>query len=103
MHGVFHCCFPCCWQVCGEATYVDDMKMHGMLHAALVVSSRPHAKILSVDATAATRVTYIPLHAHLSHCIALCFLYPVPLCCHMQTSQPLPCLFRDAMVCCIML
>ncbi|KAL3157593.1 hypothetical protein ABBQ32_012044 [Trebouxia sp. C0010 RCD-2024] len=40
-------------QVCGEATYVDDMKIHGMLHAALVVSSRPHAKILSVDATAA--------------------------------------------------
>ena len=36
------------------------MKMHGMLHAALVVSSRPHAKILSVDATAATRVTIIP-------------------------------------------
>ena len=34
--------------------------MHGMLHAALVVSSRPHAKILSVDATAATRVTYMP-------------------------------------------
>ena len=57
-------------QVCGEATYVDDMKMHGMLHAALVVSSRPHAKILSVDATAATRVSYIPLHTLLSrlHC-----------------------------------
>lgn len=42
-------------QVCGEAQYVDDLKMHNMLHAALVVSSRPHAKILSVDASAATK------------------------------------------------
>ncbi|DBA72485.1 TPA: hypothetical protein ACH3X2_010250 [Trebouxia sp. C0005] len=42
-------------QVCGEAVYVDDMKMHNMLHAALVYSSRPHAKILSVDASAAIR------------------------------------------------
>ena len=55
-------------QVCGEATYVDDMKMHGMLHAALVVSSRPHAKILSVDATAATRVT-VPCN-NAVHCAA---------------------------------
>lgn len=44
------------WQVCGEAQYVDDLKMHNMLHGALVVSSRPHAKILSVDASAATNV-----------------------------------------------
>ena len=51
--GNYHTLF----QVCGEATYVDDMKIHGMLHAALVVSSRPHAKILSVDATAAANVT----------------------------------------------
>lgn len=36
---------------------MDDMKIHGMLHAALVVSSRPHAKILNVDATAAANVT----------------------------------------------
>ncbi len=50
-------------QVCGEAVYVDDMKMHNMLHAALVYSSRPHAKILSVDATAAIRASD-PLH----HC-----------------------------------
>lgn len=46
-----------CLQVCGEATYVDDMKIHDMLHAALVVSSRPHAKILSVDASAAANVS----------------------------------------------
>jgi len=51
-------------QVCGEAVYVDDMKMHNMLHAALVYSSRPHAKILSVDATAAIRASD-PLH----HCM----------------------------------
>ena len=63
-----HCCLnvlqshvcTCCLQVCGEATYVDDMKMHGMLHAALVVSSRPHAKILNVDASAAVRVRTSP-------------------------------------------
>ena len=36
---------------------MDDLKMHNMLHAALVVSSRPHAKILSVDASAATKVS----------------------------------------------
>ena len=41
--GNYHTLF----QVCGEATYVDDMKIHGMLHA----------KILSVDATAAANVT----------------------------------------------
>ncbi len=56
------------WQVCGEAQYVDDLKMHNMLHAALVVSSRPHAKILSVDATAATKASYLSfgqLHCNL--------------------------------------
>lgn len=52
----------CAWfvvQVCGEATYVDDMKMHNMLHAALVVSSRPHAKIISIDASGAVLVCYM--------------------------------------------
>ena len=51
-------------QVCGEAVYVDDMKMHNMLHAALVYSSRPHAKILSVDASAAIRASDL-----LHHCL----------------------------------
>ena len=52
----------CIAQVCGEATYVDDMKMHNMLHAALVVSSRPHAKILSIDASGAVAVSFPALH-----------------------------------------
>ncbi len=51
-------------QVCGEAVYVDDMKMHNMLHAALVYSSRPHAKLLSVDASAAIRAS-----DRLHHCM----------------------------------
>ena len=53
----------CELQVCGEAVYCDDLKMHNMLHAVLVVSTRPHAKILSVDATAATKVS-IPQYCH---------------------------------------
>lgn len=86
-------------QVCGEATYVDDMKIHGMLHAALVVSSRPHAKILSVDATAAANVTLslaclaLPCVLWPQHCIALPLvsalqrqrlLVSSPLCCQAQ-------------------
>ncbi len=53
-------------QVCGEAVYVDDMKMHNMLHAALVYSSRPHAKILSVDASAAIRASDLVHHCMLT-------------------------------------
>lgn len=37
-------------QVCGEAQYVDDIPgIQGLLHAAFVVSSKPHAKILNVN------------------------------------------------------
>lgn len=44
-------------QVTGEAQYTDDVPLpSNMLHAVLVTSSRPHAKILSVDASAALRV-----------------------------------------------
>jgi xanthine dehydrogenase/oxidase len=41
-------------QVTGEAEYVDDVAMpaHG-LHAALVLSTKPHAKLVSVDASEA--------------------------------------------------
>ena len=41
-------------QVSGEATYVDDMPtLSNELYAGLVLSSRAHAKLLSVDASEA--------------------------------------------------
>ncbi|KAF9163837.1 hypothetical protein DFQ27_002984 [Actinomortierella ambigua] len=41
-------------QVTGEAMYVDDMpKLHNELYGALVMSSKGHAKLLSVDPSAA--------------------------------------------------
>jgi xanthine dehydrogenase molybdopterin-binding subunit B len=41
-------------QVCGTAQYVDDIKLPaGALHAALVMSAKPHAKILGLDTAAA--------------------------------------------------
>lgn len=39
--------------VTGEGRYVDDLKLPGMLHAAFVRSSFGHAKIKSIDASAA--------------------------------------------------
>ncbi len=41
-------------QVCGTAQYVDDIKLPpGALHGALILSSRPHARILHIDTAAA--------------------------------------------------
>jgi carbon-monoxide dehydrogenase large subunit len=40
----------------GRGHYVDDVKLPGMLHAAFVRSPLPHAKILSVDTAAASRL-----------------------------------------------
>jgi xanthine dehydrogenase/oxidase len=41
-------------QVCGSAQYVDDIKLPaGALHCALVLSTRPHARILRIDTAAA--------------------------------------------------
>jgi carbon-monoxide dehydrogenase large subunit len=37
----------------GNATFVDDVRMEGMLHAAFVRSDHAHARILSIDASAA--------------------------------------------------
>ena len=50
-----------CWvlfvlplQVSGEAQYTDDVALPpDTLHAAFVTSSKPHAKLLGVDASAA--------------------------------------------------
>lgn len=36
-------------KVTGSLKYVDDMKMHGMLYAAVKRSIHPHAKILNID------------------------------------------------------
>jgi carbon-monoxide dehydrogenase large subunit len=39
--------------ITGRATYVDDITVTGVLHAAIVRSPEAHAKILSIDASAA--------------------------------------------------
>ena len=39
--------------ITGRATYVDDLALPGMLHAAVVRSPEAHAKIVSIDASAA--------------------------------------------------
>ncbi len=40
-------------KVTGDFTYVDDLKVHGMLYGKVLFSTVPHAKILSIDASAA--------------------------------------------------
>lgn len=46
-----------CSQVTGEATYTDDVKLSpDFLHGALVASTRPFARILSVDPSEALKV-----------------------------------------------
>ena len=39
--------------VTGEGRYVDDLKLPGMLHAVFVRSPFGHARIMSIDASAA--------------------------------------------------
>jgi carbon-monoxide dehydrogenase large subunit len=41
--------------ITGTGTYVDDVKLPGMLHAALMRSPHPHAKITSIDLSAARK------------------------------------------------
>ena len=40
----------------GLATYVDDLRLPGLLHAAILRSPYAHARILKIDATAARAV-----------------------------------------------
>ena len=56
-------------QVTGEAQYVDDLPLpNNALHAAFVLSTRPHAKILSIDSSAAEQVRFAPYsHAEQVH------------------------------------
>ena len=55
---------PLAPQVTGEAQYVDDLPLpNNALHAAFVLSTRPHAKILSIDSAAAEQVLNIALPA----------------------------------------
>ena len=37
----------------GKATYVDDVELPHMLHAAILRSSHAHARVLSIDSAAA--------------------------------------------------
>lgn len=39
--------------ITGQGTYVDDIKLVGMLHAAIVRSPHAHARILNVDTSRA--------------------------------------------------
>jgi len=49
-----------CLQVTGEALYTDDVPLpQNALHAALVKSIRPHAKITSVNPSAALQVRHL--------------------------------------------
>lgn len=43
-------------KVTGRATYTVDVKLPGMLHARLLRSPHPHARVLSIDAKAAARL-----------------------------------------------
>ncbi|MBB6216895.1 CO/xanthine dehydrogenase Mo-binding subunit [Anaerosolibacter carboniphilus] len=43
-------------KVTGSLKYVDDMKMHGMLHAVVKRSPYPHAKIISIDTSEAEKL-----------------------------------------------
>lgn len=43
-------------KVSGEAKYCDDIEVPGCLHAALVTSTRPHARLVKVDSSEATGV-----------------------------------------------
>lgn len=46
--------FPAVQQVTGEAKYIDDHPpLKNELHAAIVVSSKAHARIVAIDATEA--------------------------------------------------
>ncbi len=47
-------------QTTGEAMFAGDIKLVGMHHAALVTSTRPHARLLSVDASDALQVSPPP-------------------------------------------
>ena len=49
----------------GMSTYVDDVKLHGMLHVAIVRSPHAHAKIVELDISAAVRMPGV--HAVLTH------------------------------------
>ena len=41
----------------GQSTYVDDIKLPGMLHALVLRSPHAHAAIRSIDTTAASSLT----------------------------------------------
>jgi len=43
-------------KVLGEARYLLDLEMPGMLHAKILRSSHPHARLLSIDASEAARM-----------------------------------------------
>ena len=40
----------------GEGQFVDDVKLPNMLHAAIVRSPHPHARILSIDSSVALKM-----------------------------------------------
>ena len=43
-------------KVRGEALYTIDLKMEGMLHGRILRSPFPHAKLIKIDTSAATKL-----------------------------------------------
>lgn len=74
-------------QVTGEAVYTDDMpRPAGSLHAALIMSDRPHAKLLSIDTAAALARPSPPQLTRLCASLLTCGARPV--CCCVLTPVP---------------
>ena len=63
----------------GRGTYVDDIKLPGLLHAAVLRSPHPHARIKSIDTTEARRVPGVV--AVLTGPEALEYVSPMPAFC----------------------
>lgn len=65
----------------GEGQYLADVKLHGMLHAALLRSPLPHARITGIDATearASAGVVDVVLGAELPEFAGMPTLVPLP-------------------------
>lgn len=77
----------------GQGRFVDDIPLHGALHGAFVRSPHPHARILSVDTSAAA--AYPGVHRVYTHAdlgpldVLMPLLIPHPCITHGRTQYPL--------------
>ena len=51
-------------KVAGEMQYIDDLRLPGMLHAKILFSPHAHARILSIDTSAAEALPGVRAVAH---------------------------------------